>query len=124
MVINSPQESFLLSINAVYLPEIESIIEPKDIECAKKIKDTLKVHKLERKVNVNGNLYISFFQIADDDEPFHVQWYGGENIICGHDKSSNSDDQCAKSDEIYIEEGELLRCSVSNYWYREECFYE
>ena len=67
MVINSPQEfseavkSFLPSINAVYLPESESIIEPKDIECAKKIKNTMKVHKLERKVNANGN-------------PFYIQW--------------------------------------------------
>ena len=82
------------------------------------------MHELERKVNVNGNLYINFFQIADDDEPFHVQWYGGENIICDHDKSSKSDDQCAKSDEMYIEEGELLQFSVCNYWFREECIYE
>ena len=29
-----------------------------------------------------------FFKIADDKEPFHVQWYGGENaIIYGHDKN-------------------------------------
>ena len=107
--INSPQEfsdavkSFVTSINAVYLSESESIIEPKDIECAKKMKDTLKVHKLESKINANCNLYINFFKIADDDEPlFHVQCYGGENdITCGHDKSSKSDDQCTKCD-IYI----------------------
>ena len=30
-----------------YLLESERTIEPKDIECAKNIKDNLKVHKLE-----------------------------------------------------------------------------
>ena len=70
-----------------------------------KINDTLKVYKLERKDNANGNLYIIFFKIADDDKVFNVQWYGGENdIICGHDKSSKSDDQCAKCDGLYKEE--------------------
>ena len=68
VVINSPQDfseavkSFVPSTNIVYLPESESIIEPKDTECTKKIKDTLKLHKLERKVNANGNIYIIFFQ--------------------------------------------------------------
>ena len=33
-----------------------------------------------------------FFKITDDGEPFHVQWYVGENdITCGHDKISHSD---------------------------------
>ena len=68
VVINSPQDfseavkSFVSSTNIVYLPESESIIEPKNTECTKKIKDTLKLHKLERKVNANGNIYIIFFQ--------------------------------------------------------------
>ena len=108
VVINSPQEfseavkSFVPSINAVYLPKSGSIIEPKDIECTKKINDTLKVYKLERKDNANGNLHIIFFIIVDDD---NIQWSGGENdIICGHDKSSKSDDQCAKCDGLYKEE--------------------
>ena len=83
------------------------------------------MHKLEKKIKANGNLYINFFKIADDEEPFHVHWYGGENdIICGHDKSSKSDDQCAKCDGMYKEEEEWLRCPVCNYWFHEECFYE
>ena len=95
VVINSVK-LFVPSINVAYITESKSIIKPKDIEYAKKIKDTLKVLKLERKVNANGNLYINF---PDENEPFHVQWYGGENdIICGYDESSNSDDQYAKSE--------------------------
>ena len=65
----------------------------------KKIKDTSKVHKLERKVNVNGKLYIIFLKIADDDETFHVQWYGAENdIICAPDTSSSSDGMYKKEE--------------------------
>lgn len=76
----------------------------------KKIKDTSKVHILERKVNVNGKLYIIFLKIADDDENFHVQWYGAENdIICAPDNSSSSDDQYAKCDWMYKKEEWLRR---------------
>ena len=83
------------------------------------------MHKLEKKIKANGNLYINFFKIADDEEPFHVHWYCGENdIICGHDKSSKSDDQCPKCDGMYKEEEEWLSCPVCNYWFHEECFYE
>lgn len=65
----------------------------------KKIKDTSKVHKLERKVNVNGKLYIIFLKIADDDETFHVQWYGAENdMICAPDTSSSSDGMYKKEE--------------------------
>ena len=74
VVINSLQEfseavkKIVISINAVYLSKSESIIKPKDTECAKKIKDTLKVHKLESKFNANGNLYINFYKNDDDDD--------------------------------------------------------
>ena len=87
MVINSPQEmseaskSFAPLFNDVYQPESESIIESKDKECAEKIKNALNLHILERKVNANGKLYINIFKIADNDKPFHVQWYVGENDV-------------------------------------------
>ena len=50
IVIHSPREfceavnAFVPSILAVYLPESETIIQPKDIEASKNIKKTLKVH--------------------------------------------------------------------------------
>ena len=80
VVINFPQEfsqavkSFVPSINAFYLPESESnaVYQAKRHQCAKKIKDSLKLRKLERKGNANGNLYINFFKIEDDGEPIHV----------------------------------------------------
>ena len=103
VVICSPQgfseavKTFVPAIYAVYLPESEKIIEPKGIESSRKSNETLKIHKLERKVHPNGNTYINFYKIADDEEPFHVKWYGSEDDeICGHERSSNNENQCPK----------------------------
>ena len=87
VVIYSTQEfseaakTLVPAIHAVYLPENENIIEPKGIKSSRKIKETLKIHKLERKVDPNGNTCISFYKIVDDEELFHVQWYGGEEYV-------------------------------------------
>ena len=84
-----------------------------------------KIHKFERNVDPNGNKYINFYKIADDEEPFHVQWYGGENdVICGHVNSSDNDNQCPKCSRIYKEGEEWLCGPVCNSWFHEECFYE
>ena len=54
-VIYSPLEvseaviKFILSIHSVYLLENENIVEPEDISMARKINQTLKIHKLEAK---------------------------------------------------------------------------
>ena len=129
VVIYSPLEFFeaiktiVPAIHAVYLPESENIIEPKGIQSSRKIKETLKIHKFERKVDPNGNTYINFYKIADDEEPFHVQWYGGEdNVICGHEKSSDNDNQCPKCNGFYKEGEEWLCCPVCKNWYHKECF--
>ena len=72
IVIYSPREfceavnTFVLSILAEHFPESETIIEPKGIEASRKIKEILKAHKLERKCNQNGDIYIDFFEMADD----------------------------------------------------------
>ena len=53
VVIHSTQEfyeavkTFVPTIHAVYLPESENIIKPKGIESSRKIKETLKIHKLK-----------------------------------------------------------------------------
>ena len=131
VVIHSPQEfseavnTFVTAIHVVYLPESENMIEPKGIESSRKIKETLKIHKLERKVDPHGNTYINFYKIADDEGPFHVQWYGGEdNVICGHEKSSDNDNQCPKCNGFYKGREEWLCCPVCKNWYYEECFYK
>ena len=135
VVICSPQgfseavKTFVPAIYAVYLPESEKIIEPKGIESSRKSNETLKIHKLERKVHPNGNTYINFYKIADDEEPFHVKWYGSEDDeICGHERSSNNENQCPKCNGFY-KEGEkwfVAQCakigitknvSISDYYF-------
>ena len=58
------------------------------------------------------------YKIADDDEPFHLQSYGGENdIICCHDKSSYRGDQFAKCDGMYKEKnnGYVAICVITGF---------
>ena len=122
VVINSSQEfseavkTFVPAIHGVYSLESKNIIEPKGIESSRKIKETRKIHKLERKVDPNGNTYINFYKIADDEEPFHVQWYGSEEgVIRGHEKSSDNDNKCPKCNVFYKEGIEWLFCPVCRY---------
>ena len=61
LVVHSPLEfseaatKFVSSIHSVYLPENENIVEPEDISMARKINQTLNIHKLERKCSQNGD---------------------------------------------------------------------
>ena len=51
-----------------------------------------------------------FFKNADYEDPFHVQWCGGEKeIIYGYVETSESDNEFAK-------------CPVCQLWYHEDCF--
>ena len=60
-MVHSPLEvseavtKFVPSIHSVYLPENENIVEPEDISMSRKIDQTLKIHKLERKCIQNGD---------------------------------------------------------------------
>ena len=61
LVVHSPLEvseavtKFVPSVHAVHLPANENIVEPVDISMARKIDQTLKIRKLERKCIQNGN---------------------------------------------------------------------
>ena len=46
---------FAPSIYFVYLPENENVVELEDTSMARKIEQTLKIHKLERKCSQNGD---------------------------------------------------------------------
>ena len=55
LVVHSPLEffeavtKFVQSIHSVYLSENENFVKPEDITMARKINQTLKIHKLDRK---------------------------------------------------------------------------
>ena len=108
---------FVPSIYSAYLTEIENIFEPEDISIARKIE-----WYMSWKENV---VKMAILKIVDDENPFHVQWYGGKNkTICGYVDTSESDDECAKCHGSYIEGEEWLCCPVSHQWYQEDFFYE
>ena len=70
---------------------------------------------------------INFFKNTDHEDPFHVQWYGGENeIICGHVETSESDDECQKQSPggVVVQKSveEWLCSPVRHQWYHEDCF--
>ena len=54
--------NFVPSIATVYLPKEAEIVEPKGMDNAPPIKDTLQVHKLERYVNQTNECSIKFFK--------------------------------------------------------------
>ena len=125
LLVHSPIEfseavtKFVPSIHAVYLPENENIVEPEDIIMTRKIDQTLKIHKLEKKCSQNGDTYINFFKSDDDEDPFHVQRYWGKSeIICGHVETSESDKECAKCQESCNEGEEWLCSPVCQQWYQ------
>ena len=117
--------NFVPSIATVYLPKEAEIVEPKDMDNAPPIKDTLQVHKLERYVNQTNECSIKFFKTAADEEPLYTQWYskvGG--LICGHGESNAHGNQCAECGKRYCEDGtEWLECPVCKKWFHETCFY-
>ena len=65
-------------ISCLYLAENEIMAEPQDIEASPKIKRTLKVHKVLRTYNEDNVCKIEFYKLADETDPFHIQWYRKE----------------------------------------------
>ena len=57
-----PVTKFIPSIHSVYLPENVNIVEPEYTSKARKINQTLKIYKLERKYSQNVDIYINFFR--------------------------------------------------------------
>ena len=77
------------------------IKEPDDIYVAPKIKETLRTRKLARRRSQKGEYYISFFKVANEEEPFRVQWYGDDNqLICGHEKAGSTENNCSKCNKV------------------------
>ena len=116
---------FVPSITTVYLPCTEEITEPGNIDQSPAIAATLSIHKFERYINERGECSISFYKTAVDQEPFHTQWYCKTGIVCSHDESNKSDNECSKCGEYYQKDGsEWLQCPVCKKWFHETCFYE
>ena len=81
IVVHTPKDfsdaamKFVLSINSVYLPKSDEIVEPESIHQAPSIPQTHSIHKFVRQINDRGDCSIEFFKMALDQEAFHTQWY-------------------------------------------------
>ena len=104
-------KTFVPAIHAVYLHESENIIEPKRIESSRKIKETLKIRNWNERstqIVIRTSIFKRLPMMS-----FHVQWYGGEDdVICGHEKSSDNGYPCPKCNGFYKEDEEWLCCPV------------
>ena len=106
IVVHTPKDfsdaamKFVLSINSVYLPKSEEIVEPESIHQAPSIPQTHSIHKFVRQINDRGDCSIEFFKMAVDQEAFHTQWYKkASDVVWGHEKSNKSDGKCSTCGE-------------------------
>ena len=86
--------------------------EPQDIITSPKIPRTLKVLRTYNEDNV---CKMEFYELADETDPFHIQWYRkeGDPEVCGHNQlplSCEIDQMCGYCKERYKGNEEWLGC--------------
>ena len=79
-------------ISCLYLAESEIMAEPQDIETSPKIPRTLKVHKVLRTYHDDNVCKMEFYKLADEADPFHLQWYRKESDpeVCGRKRAATA----------------------------------
>ena len=130
-VVKTPEDftkvagKFVPSITTEYIPKEAEITEPKDIDNATLIQDTLQIHKLERYINQRNEISIKFFKTAADEGSFYTQWYSrAGGLICGYRDFNARENQCAECRKNYFQDGtQWLECPVCKKWFHETCFY-
>ena len=104
-------------ISCLYLAENEIMAEPQDIETLTKTPRTLKVHKVLRTYNEDNVRKMEFYELADETDPFHFQWYCKEDDpeVRGHNQlllSYEIDQMCGYCKERYKRNQEWLECKL------------
>ena len=131
IVVHTPKDfsdaamKFVLSINSVYLPKSDEIVEPESIHQAPSIPETILIHKFVRQINDRGDCSIEFFKSAVDQEVFHDPWHKkASNVVCGNEKPNESDSECSTCREWCTEDGNgWLQCPICEQCFCETCFY-
>ena len=75
------------SIMMLYLLKKHILEESAGIENASYIKGTRENHKVKRKRNNHGIIFLEFYRLLFDEKPFytHLHWKSSDPIICGHE---------------------------------------
>ena len=109
-------------IFCLYLAENEIMAEPQDIETSLKIPRTLKVYKVLRTYNEDNVCKMEVFKLADETDPFHIQWYHreGDPEVCGHNQlplSYEIDQTCGyrKERTKEMKSGSSVNCATSGF---------
>ena len=107
------------------MPRSDKIVEPESIHQEPSVPETLSIHKFVPQINDREDWSIEFFKTAVDQEAFHTQWYKkAGDIICGHEKSDKSDNECSTCGEWYTEDGsQWLQCPICEQCFHETCFH-
>ena len=115
---------FVSSIITVYLPKSDEVVEPESLHQAPSIPEALLIHKFVRQISDRGDCNIEFFKTAVDYEAFHIQWCKrSSDVVCGHENSNKSNNECSTCEEWYLEYGgEWLQCLICEQWFHETCF--
>ena len=111
IVVHTPKEfshaamKFVPSNITVHLPRSDEIVEPESVHQAPSFPEILSIHKFAQQTNDRGDGSIEFFKTAVDQEVFHTQWYNKANVVCGHEESNKSNNECSMCGEWYTEDG-------------------
>ena len=122
-------DAILNGIKSLYMPIVEVLEEPEDIEkSSPRIDGTLQVYKIARSFSTDGVCKLEFFKTVVDEQPFHVPYYkkDGDPDVCGQARLSlcyNLDQTCAEYHGIYAKDQEWLERSLCEQWFHEECFF-
>ena len=70
---------------------------------------------------------MEFYELADETDPFHIQWYRkeGDPEVCEHNQlplSCEIDQTCGYCKERYKGNEEWLKCKLCDQWFHEACF--
>ena len=106
------------------MAENEIMAEPQDIETSPKIPRRLKVHKFVRTYNEDNVYKIEFYKLADETNPFHIQWYRKEGNpgVCGYIQlplNYETDQTCGYCKDRYKGNEEWLDCKLCDHWFHE-----
>ena len=114
-------------ITSLCLPEPDLLIEPDDIEEARRYQK--RCQPIVRDFKEDSICSIQFFNLAVDIKPFFTQFHimYGDPEVCAQELLPlpfDTDQTCAFCKSHYEGKVEWLQCKICEKWFHERCFFE